>query len=676
MSRIFHSVCQHDCPDTCGLLVTVEDDRVISVKGDPDHPYTRGALCVKVNQYPERLYSPLRVTRPLKRSGPKGTGRFVPISWGRALDEIADRYKSIIAEYGAEAILPYSYAGTEGVIHFHAGHAFFHKLGASKLNRTICSAAFGEGVKYSLGKMPTTDIESTVDSDLIVIWGSNTLTTNVHAWPFFMKAKKRGADIIVVDPYTTLTAKRADIHLRLKAGTDAALALGIMHVIIDEDMIDRDFIAEHTLGFERLKERVREYPPQRVSRLTNLSVDDIKRVGRLYGKAKAPFIRLGYGTARQINGGMAVRTVSLLPGLVGATHKKGGGITANTSAAFQLDLDVLTREDLAPGHVRTINMVELGRALTGDIDPPVKAIHVYHCNPAVVVPESSNVLAGLKRDDLFIVVQELYMTETALMADIILPGASGLESTDLYRAYGHYYLQMARPVIPPVGEGRSTLWIFQALANRFGFTEECFCLDDETLIKRILPKNNPYFEGITFDRLSEGRPLRMNVPENPFAAGFATPSGRIEFYSEQLAQSGYDPLPDGSPSVDTDGVGKYPLQLITPPRHYFLNSSFNETPSLQSRAGRPYVLIHPADATDRNIEEDEVVRVFNDRGECYLHAKITENTACGLTVIEGLYWPRFMPLMRGANQLTSARLTDMGGSCAFHCNLVEVEPAT
>ncbi len=674
MVEFKRSVCPHDCPDTCGLLVGVEDGRAVSVKGDPAHPFTRGAICVKVRHYPERVYSPLRILHPLKRRGPKGKGEFQRISWDQALDEIANKYREIISNFGAEAILPYSYAGTMGVVQFHAGHPFFHRLGASKLDRTICSAAAEAGFEASMGAIPTTDIQTTVDSDLIIIWGSNTISTNMHAWPFFLEARRQGASIVVIDPYRNRTARQADRHHRLRPGTDAALALGMMHVLIDEDLIDHKFISGETLGFDRLEKRVGEYPPSRVERMTGVSANEIRQLARDYGGARAPYIRVGWGPARQLRGGMAVRTIALLPALVGATHKRGGGITRSTSAAFAFNTHTVLREDLAQSGVRTINMVQLGQALTELNEPPVKGLHIYHSNPAVVAPDSRRVIAGLERDDLFTVVHEHLLSETALYADLVLPATTSLESTDIYKSYGHYYLQMARPVIAPMGETRSTLAIFQELAQRFSFTEDCFYQTEEEIIRKLLQTDSPYLKGIPFERLAEGKPVRLNVPEQIFSGGFGTPSGRVEFYSQAMAKQGLDPLPDGTPSVDEEGQGRFRLQLITPPRHQFLNSSFNEVDYLRNQAGRPTIMIHPLDAVARGIEDEGLVRVYNDRGECYLYAQLTKDTSPRVTVVEGLYWPRFMPMNRGINQLTSQRLTDMGRGCAFHCNLVEVEP--
>jgi len=668
------SVCPHDCPDTCGLLVGMEDGRLVSVKGDSDHPFTRGAICVKVNHYGERVHSPLRVLRPLRRTGKKGEGAFEPVSWDHALGEIVDRYQRIIEEFGAEAILPYSYAGTIGLIQFHAGHPFFHRLGSSRLLRTICGATAEAGFSASMGRIPTTDIESAVDADLILLWGTNTLSTNVHAWPFFLKARQKGAVIAAIDPYANRTAQAADLHLKLRPGTDAALALGMMHVLVKKGLIDEEFIARETVGFERLLPRLDGYSPQRAAEITGLSEGQIEDLAIRYGTARAPYIRTGWGASRQLRGGMAMRTIVLLPGLVGAIHKRGAGITRSTSPAFALNMEAVLQEGLSRTTARTVNMVRLGEALTRLQDPPVKALHVYHSNPAVVAPDSARVLEGLTREDLFTVVHEVVMSDTALYADIVLPSATSMESTDLYLSYGHYYLQMAQPVIEPVGEARPTFAVFQELGRRFGFTEACFSRSESDIIEDLLETDSAYLKGITLDRLKEGRPIRLNVPADIFSDGFKTPSGKIEFYSAAMAAQGLDPLPNGEPSVDAEGEGRFPLQLITPPRHQFLNSTFNEVDDLRGQAGPPTLMIHPDDARERGIEENREVRVFNDRGEVFLSARITDRAAPGVTVAEGLYWPRFMPGGHGINELTSQALTDMGNGCAFHCNLVEVTP--
>ncbi|WP_457553993.1 molybdopterin-containing oxidoreductase family protein [Desulfobacula sp.] len=668
------AVCTKDCPDTCGLLTKVENGQIVSVKGDPDHPFTAGFICHKAKNFPEHVHSPKRITTPLRRIGPKGAGQFESISWNDALDEVASKMQSVSSEFGPESILPYSYGGHMGLVHRNGGHAFFNRLGASQLNYTICGAAATAGYETSLGKGPSTEIQSAAQSDYIIIWGSNTLTTNVHAWPYFNNAQKAGATLVVIDPYRNRTAQRADVHLMIKPGTDAALALAMMQVLIDRDMIDHDFISQKTTGFGELKVRAAEYTPARVADICGLSEDMIVRMAEGYGRARAPYIRTGWGPARQLKGAMAMRTIALLPALVGAFDKPGGGITRSLGGAPS-DLSRLIRSDLRPSGTRTVNMVELGNALTKLDDPPVKMLYVYLSNPAVVAPQSRDVLAGLAREDLFVVVQEMFQTDTTRYADIVLPGASFLEITDFYRSYGHNYIQMAQPVIPPVGQSRSTLTIFQDLAARLGFKDSVFSLDEMDFIENFLREDSPYLKGVDFDRLKSGRAVRLNIPSNPYAHGFVTPSGKVEFYSQAMADKGLDPLPDGQPLRDPDGGDSYRLEFITPPNHFFLNSAFNEIDNLREKAGQARVMIHPETARTRGISDKDPVRVFNDRGECHFLAHITNDTQAGLLVAEGLHWPSLSP-GSGVNQLTSQRLTDMGETCAFHCNLVEVQLET
>ncbi|EGB14921.1 molybdopterin oxidoreductase [Pseudodesulfovibrio mercurii] len=667
------AVCTKDCPDTCGLLVKVENGRITSVKGDPDHPYTRGFLCGKGARFPEHVHGAARLTTPLKRTGPKGSGAFAPISWDEALDEVAANIRRVADAYGPEAILPYTYAGHMGMVHRYAGHALFNKLGASRLDATICGPAATAGFKATLGKGPSTEIQEAAQSDLVVIWGNNTLVTNVHAWPHFLKARKNGARIIVIDPYRNATAREADAHLMLRPGTDAALALAVMHVLVTEDLVDHEFIAAQTIGFDRLKERVLDWPPARAAEICDLAEPDIVAFARAYGRARAPYIRTGWGPARQLAGGMAMRTISLLPALVNAFGKPGGGITRSLGGAPG-KAPSLIREDLRPAGTRTVNMVHLGRALTELADPPVMLLYNYLSNPAAVAPQSAQVMAGLAREDLFTVVHELYMTDTARFADIILPGASFLEVGDIYRSYGHNHVQIARPVIDPVGDSRSTLDIFQDLARRLGFTEEVFSLSEAQCIERILDEaDSPYLDGVDLDALRRGEPVRLNIPANPFAGGFDTPSGKVECFSQSMADQGLDPLPDGTPVRDPEGGEEYPLEYITPPHPMLLNSAFNEIETLRERIGGPKVLIHPATAAARGITQGMTVRVFNARGRNTARAEITEDTRPELLVAEGLHRVDGTP-GQGSNQLTSQRLTDMGNTCAFHCNKVQVEP--
>lgn len=667
------AVCTKDCPDTCGLLAKVENGRIVKVKGDPDHPYTQGFICRKGARFPEHVHGEARITVPLKRTGPKGSGEFAPVTWDEALDEVAANIRRVADEYGPEAILPYSYAGHMGLVHRYSGHAFFNRLGASVLDYTICGPAATAGFKASLGSGPSTEIQESAKSDYIVIWGSNTLVTNVHAWPHFTAARKNGAKIVAVDPYRNPTAAEADQHLMLRPGTDAALALAVMHVLIDEDLLDREFIAERTLGFDALKERVMEWPVSRAAETCGLAEADILAFARGYGRARAPYIRTGWGPARQLRGGMAMRAIALLPALVNAFAKDGGGITRSLGGGPGKAASLL-RTDLRPEGTRTVNMVRLGHALTELADPPVMLLYNYLSNPAAVAPQSAEVMRGLAREDLFTVVQEMYMTDTAKFADIILPGASFLEVGDVYGCYGHNYVQVARPVIAPVGESRSTLRIFQDLAARLGFTEEVFTLTEEACVERTLAETrSPYMAGVDLDELRAGRAVRLSVPANPYAGGFNTPSGKVEFFSQAMADQGLDPLPDGEPWRDPEGGDQYPLECLTPPHPLLLNSAFNEVEAIRERTGGPKALIHPKTAAAREIAQGARVRVFNGRGETVVRAEVTEDTREDLLVIEGLHWPNERP-GTGSNQLTSQRITDMGNTCAFHCNRVEVEP--
>jgi anaerobic selenocysteine-containing dehydrogenase len=668
------SVCTKDCPDTCGLRVNVEEGKITKVKGDPDHPFTRGFICKKARYFPQHVHNEERILTPLRRTGPKGAGRFEAIGWDEALDRVAARIKAVSADHGPEAILPYFYGGHMGMIQRNAGTAFFHKLGASRLLGTICGPAATAGFEATLGSGPSTDIESAAGSDFIIIWGSNTLTTNVHAWSFFKKARDNGAAVVVIDPYRTRTARQADIHLMPKPGTDAALALSMMQVLIEDDLVDREYLADHSVGFEALVRRAAGYPPQKASEICGVPAADIRDLARAYGNAEAPYIRTGWGPARQLRGAMAMRAIACLPALVGAFKKPGGGITRSLGGA-PADLTPLTRPDLCPEGTRAVNMVELGDALTRLDAPPVKLLYNYMSNPAAVTPQSSLVLKGLRREDLFLVVHELFMTDTALYADIILPGASFFEMTDIYRAYGHNYLRLARPVIAPVGQSRSNLAIFQELAARMGYAEPVFSLGEEALIQRLLQEPHPGLKGFDHEAFWQEKAVRLSIPFNPYDDGFNTASGKVEFFSKTWQKRGLDPLPCGRVWRDPEGGDQYKLELITPPHHLLLNSAFNEIPEIRDMAGPARVLIHPRDARQRDIGRDDPVRLFNDRGECRLVAEVTTDTQPGLLVAEGLHWPRFAPGGKGANQLTSQRLTDRGETCAFHCNLVEVEAA-
>ncbi|MEN6601746.1 MAG: molybdopterin-dependent oxidoreductase [Bryobacteraceae bacterium] len=546
MAEVFHSVCSLDCPDTCSILVEIENGRARKLRGNPQHPVTRGFLCPKVTRYLEREYSPERLLYPQRRVGPKGAGRFERISWDAALDEIASRFQRISAEYGSEAILPYSYAGNMGVLN-NAGmdRRFFHRLGASRLERTICSSAGKAGLIASTGFRYGTEPEQFRHSRLILAWGANIMGTNVHLWPFIQEAKRNGARFYVIDPVRNRTAELADRHYAIYPGSDAALALAMMHVIIAEELYDRDYVSRHTLGFTELAERVKEYAPERVAPLTGIAAEDIAALAREYATTHPAAIRLNYGVQRSERGGMAVRTISLLPALTGSWKDVGGGSLLSTTGAFQFDTGTLERPDLQLAsplgrEARSVNMIELGRALTSLEGPPIQALMVYNSNPAAVAPLQNLVLQGLAREDLFTVVHEQFQTGTADYADILLPATTFLENTDLYLSYGHYYVQLARPAVPAPGEAKSNVEVFRLLARRGGFAESCFDDSEDDMIRQLLASGHPFLDGITLERLEREHFVRLNVaagdePFLPFANGnFGTSSAKCEFHAETL----------------------------------------------------------------------------------------------------------------------------------------------
>lgn len=688
--RIVHGVCPHDCPDTCGMRVTVEDGRAVRVEGDPTHPITRGFLCVKVNQYIEHVYSERRVLTPRRRVGPKGSGEFAAISWEEALDEIATRFAAIVAEHGAEAILPYSYSGTLGLLHnYSMDYRFFYRLGATLLQRTICTAAAVEGNKYTLGSYYGTDPEQFPGAKLIICWGTNPVTSNPHLIPFLKAAQDNGATLVVIDPRRTRTAERADWHLQPLPGSDAALALGLMHVIIAEGLHDEEYVRDYTLGFDELRERAAEYPPARVAELTGIPAEELVRLARLYATTKPAVIRLQYGMQRHSNGGMLVRVVTCLPALIGSWRDPSGGLLMSTSGGFGFNMQALQRPDLlGERRPRSVNMIELGAALTTLNDPPIKALFVYNVDPVSSAPDTNVVLAGLAREDLFTVVHDTYCTDTARWADIILPATSQLEQLDLHKAYGNYYVQLNTPAIAPLGESKPNTEVFRLLAARLGFTEPCFTDSDDDLIEQALDSTHPWMAGITRERLERERWVKLTLPQNapgggfvPFATGgFATPSGKVEFYSERLRDLGHDPLPIHVPLVESAEVtpelhARYPLTLLTPKAHHFINSTFNDVNTLTRREGRPTIEISPTDAAARGIADGALVRVFNDRGECFLHALVIDRVRPGVVASPATWWASKFRGGNGINALTPSRPADMGGGATFYTNLVQVETA-
>ena len=687
-STVVHGACPHDCPDTCAMLVTVENGRAVRVAGDPEHPFTRGFLCTKVNRYVERTYHPDRLLHPLRRVGPKGSGRFARIGWDEAIAEIVDRLGAIArSAEGPQAILPYSYAGTMGLVQGSSlDRRFFHLLGASLLDRTICSMAGTVGMRMSLGANIGADAEGIPESDLVLLWETNTLTSNPHLWPFVLEARKRGAPIIAIDPLRTRTAAQCDEWIAIRPGTDAALALGMMHVIFGLGLEDRDYLARHTLGEDQLRARAREYSPERVEKITGIAAAKITELAERYGRSRAAFIRVNYGLQRHAGGGMAVRTIACLPAVTGHWRHPGGGVQLSTSANFQFNKQALERPDLSPP-VRTINMIRLGEALTthdaGIGGPPVRALVVYNSNPAAVAPDRNAVLRGLAREDLFTVVLEHFQTDTADWADIVLPATTQLEHWDIHFSYGHHYVTLNQPSISPLGEAKPNSEIFRLLAARMKLDPALFADDDLALIRQALDTNAEKLRGVTLDALMERGWARLNVPTPylPFAEGnFVTPSGKCELYSERMAQMGLDPLPSFTapyefPENVPELAARYPLTLISSPAHQFLNTTFVNIGALKRAAREPECVLHPRDAERRAIPNGARVVVGNDRGAFTAVARVEESIREGVVWAPSIWWGKFAADGANANQTTSQRETDLGHGPVFYDNLVEVSLA-
>ncbi len=666
--EINRSVCPYDCPDACGLLVEVEDGRAIKVIGDPDHPYTRGFLCAKMNRYHQTVHSPRRLTRPLLRTGTKGAGEFQVISWNEAIVRITERWQQIIAEHGGEAILPYSYAGTMGLVQRNAGHPFFHRLGASQLERTICAAAKADGWEAVMGDSHAPHPGEIANSDYILIWGCNPAATNIHALPDIKAAKKNGARVILIETYQTPTTTIADETLLVKPGSDGALALGLMHLLAEKGLCDEGFLASQVQGFEELKQQgLPDYPPQKVAEITGLPVANIEQLAEEYGRATAPYILLGSGLSRYTNGAMTVRSICCLPALVGAYGKPGGGCFVGTSTGGAFAMEQIQRPDLLPAKTpRTINMNQLGDALTGLIDPPVASLYVYHSNPAAVAPDQNRVLEGLSREDLFTVVHERFLTDTARYADIVLPACSSLETADVYRAYGHYCFQRAEAAIPPVGESKSNWETFVLLAEAMGFDEPIFKQTAGELIEQLLTTPSPWREQVDPAALAAGEAQELQIPAAE--RGFLTPSGKIEILNPELEQ----PLPCYLPPY----LDCYPLQLQTAPTTHALNSTFYERDDLREKQGGMRLQMNPQDAGERRLQSGAVVSAFNSQGEVDFILQVTEKVPPGVVVAEGVWWLEFAPGARSVNALTSQRLTDRGRGSTFYDNRVEVRAAT
>lgn len=676
MQEIKHSVCALDCPDACSVLVTVEDGKGKKLRGNPEHPVTRGFLCAKVTQYLEREYHPERLLYPMKRVGAKGEGRFARVSWDEALDTIAANLRRVADTYGPESVLPFSYAGTMGILN-NAGmdRRFFHRLGASRLDRTICSTAGMVGMTEAYGVRYSMETEQFRNAKLIVAWGANIHGTNVHLWPFVQEAMRKGARLIAIDPVKTRTAALAHQHLMIQPGTDMALALGLMHVLFGEGLEDKEYLSQHARNVEELKQLAAQYPPERVEALTGIARQDVVSLAREYATTRPAAIRLNYGVNRSERGGRATQAVAYLPVITGAWKDVGGGLQLSTSQGFQvnragLEMAELQRKSALGREARLLNMSELGRLLNETDDPRVHAMVVYNSNPGAIAPDQNAVNRGLRREDLFVAVLEQFQTDTADYADIVLPVTTFLEHTDLYGAYGHYYLQLARPALAAPGETKSNVEIFRLLAERMGFDDACFQDSEDDMIRTLLESEHPFVKGITLEQLEREHFVRLKLGDVflPFRdGGYLTTDGKCEFKAETLR---YEP-PVESRRGDAGLRAKYPLEMVSSKNDNSMNSTFGHRDATDAET--ELLWMHTADAGPRGIVDGDLVRVFNDRGSVMLKASVNGSVVEGAVRAPSVRWPKRSPNGAGINVLASPRLTDIGGGATFYSCLVQVE---
>jgi anaerobic selenocysteine-containing dehydrogenase len=692
------AACPHDCPDTCAMLVSVQDGRALDVRGDPEHPFTRGGLCVKVNNYVEKVYSPDRVLHPLRRTGPKGSGRFEQVSWDEALDEIAARFRSAIAEHGAESIMPVSYLGTEGILNgLNVGDPFFNKLGATVAERTYCDSGACTAYTMTIGATAGVDPESLVHSRYIIVWACNMISTNLHLWPFVAEAQRRGAKVVVIDPVRHRTATHADWYIPIRPGTDGALALAMMHVIIAEGLTDEAYVRDHTTGYEELAERVAGYSPEWAAAETGIPAEDIRTLAREYATTDPAMIRIGVAIERHSGGGQAVRSIACLTGLVGAWRHVGGGLLQLPLWAFPVNWPAMMHPELARPGTRVVNQFLLGRALSGELglDPPISALVVYNSNPMVVCPEQEKVAAGLAREDLFTVVADHFLTDTARYADLVLPATTQLEQQDLMFSWGHFYVTLNTPAVEPLGEAVSNTELFRRLAERMGFTEDCFARTDEDMLAEAFDWSDPAMAGISLESLRRTGWARLNLPAPdeyaPHAAGnFPTPSGKVEFRS-QAAEGGnfvvplfrqgsndhqpgeaVDPLPHYVPPRET-AEGGYRLNLISPKSHAYLNSSAADQPAQRRVQGEQAITVHPEDAAERGIDDGQYVRVFNDRGQFVALTRVSDEVARGVAMAPMGAWPKNAKEGSTVNAVNPFAFADLGNAPTFSDTRVEIE---
>lgn len=668
---VFKSVCPLDCPDQCGLLLHKVDGRIVKVDGDPEHPVTKGNICNKVRNMANRIYDENRLKYPMKRVGAKGEGRFERISWDEAIETITSRWKTLIETEGPESILPYSFYGNMGRLNAEGmDRRFFNRLGASQLDRSICNSAGTVGYRYTMGGSFGIDPEDTIHSKLIIFWGINAVSTNMHQVALAQKARKQnGAKIVVIDVHKNQTGRLADWFIPILPGTDSALALGIMHILFAENMVDSSFLHQYTVGYDELQKHVIQYDPVTVSNITGVPIEDIYKLARMYGKTSPSFIRIGNGPQHHDNGGMFVRTISCLPALTGQWLIKGGGAIKGNSGYLAINTMDLQRPRLLRNkQTRVINMNLLGEALL-TVDPPIKSLYVYSSNPAVVAPEINKVRKGLEREDLFVIVHDLFLTETAKYADIVLPATSSFENRDVYTSYWHHYIQIQQPVIEPFGDSKSNVDVFRLLAKGMGFEGSAFEDTEAEMITQALTySSNPYIDGIDYEMLCEKQYVKAKV-KPLFPGRLRTPSGKIELYSKRMEKNGYPPLPTYIPLV-TDG--DHPYQFIPAPNHNFLNSTFSNNQKHISLEKEPRLYMNLKNAAAAGIVDGDKVRVWNQRGECLLKVNIGENVLPGVVVTQGL-WADLEGTKQLVNTLTPDRIADMGGGATFFSGRVSVE---
>jgi anaerobic selenocysteine-containing dehydrogenase len=682
----------------------VEDGKLVEVTGDPEHPMTRGGLCVKLKDYAEHHYNPDRLLHPMKRVGPKGSGQFEQISYDEALAEIKKRWTGIIDEFGPQAIMQHAYLGNQGTLNgLTSGDAFFNRLGATIGEKTYCESGSSTAWIMTVGPTGGLDVESLAHSKYIIVWAMNMMSTNLHAWPFILAARKKGAKLVVIDPIRTRTAKQADWYIPIRPGTDGALALGMMNVIIAEDLVDHDYVEKYTLGFDELKARAEQYPPEKVAEITGIPVEDIYQLAREYATNQPSAIREGVALERSPGGGDAVRLVSSLPALVGAWRHVGGGAVEMPIWEFPFKFDFIQRPDWIKPGTRVVNELDLGDALTDvtKLDPPIKSLFIYNSNPVSQQQNANKLIEGLKREDLFTVVSELFITDTARYADIILPASLQGEQYDLQVTWGHLYVMLNQPAIEPPGECVPNIEMFRRLAKTMGFDDEYWDLTDDQWLSQAYDWESPAMQGITLEKLKEVGWMRLNVGEPdkraPHAHGnFKTPSGKCEFKASAAEngnfvvpvwRSGYeamqpgdpvDPVPDYLPPVETTDeklAERYPISLISPKPHAFLNSQYANEPTQQRRQGEQTVVIHARDAATRDIKTGDYVRVFNDRGSFEGKAEVSDDVLEGLAAASLGYWLSLNRSGSAVNSTTSSMHCNLGGAGSQADNRVEIAKA-